>query len=118
MLCSIDLNTKVTEQLEDRDLMADSAKIVERLQQFAGEADIAHPGALDDPSCHMTRMPDDLKDVRKRRILRHRVYYTGNHHLCHYVVVYIKPFKKSGTDDDDDKVFQKRLINLLATNQG
>ena len=114
MLCSICLKPPVSEQLADKQLLDDSEMIKKRLFQFASEADTTSPGALDDPSCHMKRMPDELKELRKKGIGRHRVYYTGNHRACNYDVVLIKPFKKAGTDDDDDRAFQRRLINILA----
>ena len=91
--------------------------IKKRLIHCAKEANRDTPGALDDLSCHMTRMPDQLKEINKKRIGRHRVFYTGTHQTCRYNVIFIKPFKKSGADDDDDRNFQQRLINLLANNK-
>lgn len=88
--------------------------IKKRLVQFANEANKTNPGALDDLSCHIKDMPDQLKEMRKKRIGRHRVYYTGIHKDCRYDVMFIKPFKKSGTDDEDEKVFQQRLVKLLS----
>jgi hypothetical protein len=108
----------VTDQLDGKQLRGDSYMIKKRLVQFANKADIEIPGALDDLSCHMKRMPDPLKEIKKKRIGSHRVYYTGAYQNCRYDVVFIKPFKKSGTDDDDDKVFQQRLANLLANTGG
>ncbi len=113
-MCSIYLDPNFTVQLDSKQLRDKSKKIKKRLFQFADEADRERPGALDDLSCHMTRRPDSLKEVKKKRIGRHRVFYTGTHRDCRYDVVYIKPFKKSGTDDDDDQDFQNRLINLLT----
>lgn len=65
----------------------------------------------------MKRMPPELKAIRKQRIGRHRVYYTGSHHDCKYNVVHIKSFKKYGTDDDDDKAFQRYLASVLITDK-
>ena len=89
--------------------------IERRLTQFAGEADATNAGALDDPSCHMKRMPEDLRAIRKKGVGRHRVYFTGSHHACRYDVVHIKFFKRTGEDDDDDRAFQQYLIRMLGT---
>ncbi len=86
-----------------------------RLLQFAGEADMENAGALDDLSCHMKRMPEDLRAIRKKRIGRHRVYYTGTHHACKYEVVFVKFFKTTGEDDDDNRTFQLYLAKILGT---
>ena len=88
--------------------------IRKKLYRFADEADTETPGALDEPSCSMTRMPEALKEIKKKTVGRHRIYYTGTHHACRYEVVFIKAFKQTGKDDDDNRTFQGRLINILG----
>ena len=82
--------------------------IEKRLIQFAQEASIAVSGGLD--IAPMKRMPSDLQDARKITIGRHRVYYTGHHTQCSYTSFFIKEFKKTGVNDEDDSRFQKALI--------
>jgi len=114
-LCSVYLKKKANKQLKSNELRGDSKMIRTRLSQVAGEANTDTPGLLDNPSCHMTRWSiDELKEVRKYHIGDHRIYFTGSHHACRYDIIYLKAFKKYGTDDDDNKEFQKRLINLLS----
>ncbi len=112
ILCSVHFKATAAAQLEQ--LMGGSELIKNRLGHFANVANKETPGALDDPATHRKRMPDLLKETRKKRIGRHRIYYSGNHQGCRYDVFYIKLFKKSGTDDEDDPKFQKRLIRLLS----
>jgi len=108
-MCSISSNTVANKQLKDLELSHDKVMIEKRLFCFANEANTDTPGALDRPQTHMKRMPIDLKDVRKITIGRHRIYFTGHHSRCSYDVIYIKKFKKTGVDDDDDRNFQKKL---------
>jgi hypothetical protein len=103
----------VDEQLTDLEHSGDREMIERRLFNFAKEADTNTPAILDDPRCHMQRMPEDLKNIRKITIGRHRIYYIGYHTQCSYSVFYIKKFKKTGRDDDDDKAFQKKLTKIL-----
>jgi hypothetical protein len=84
--------------------------IEKRLFQFALEADVNRRGGLDNPAYLMKRMPDELRDVRKITIGRHRVYFHGKHTDCNYHAFYIKSFKKTGVDDEDDRSHQNRLI--------
>ncbi len=88
--------------------------IERRLFQFANEADINKPGGLDNPALAMKRMPDDLRDVRKIRIGRHRVYFIGHHQQCRFHAFYIKSFKKTGVDDEDDPKHQRKLSGALV----
>jgi len=84
--------------------------IEKRLFQFARDADVNRRGGLDNPALIMKRMPEDLKDVRKITIGRHRVYFTGHNTQCSYKAIYVKLFKKTGVDDEDDPKHQKQLI--------
>jgi len=61
-------------------------------------------------------MPEALREIRKRRVGYHRLYYTGHHTNCYYDTCYLLTFKKSDskTELDDDKIFQSHLINALA----
>lgn len=113
-MCSISLSSFADGQLASKQLRDDNKKIKRRLFRLASEADTNNPGALDSVSHHMQRMPDELKDIRKIAIGRHRAYYKGSHHACSYEVILFKAFKKSGTDDNDDITFQQRLINILS----
>ena len=115
-MCSVYLKKKANKQLKSKELRGESKMIRTRLSQVAGEADTNTPGLLDAPACHMARWStvEELKEVRKYQIGDHRIYFTGNHHACRYDIVHIKAFKKYGTDDDDSKDFQKRLINILS----
>ncbi|MCA1612591.1 MAG: hypothetical protein LC800_00250 [Acidobacteria bacterium] len=88
--------------------------IEKRLGTMAGEANETTSGGLDIPETSMTRMPTDLRDVRKKRIGRHRVFYTGYHTLCSYRSFYLKVFKKNDRDREDDAAFQAILRHALT----
>jgi len=109
-VCSININNSADETLRCLSLK-DREMIVKRLSHFAEEASLENRGALD--ISPPTRFTGDLKPVKKIRIGRHRVYYTGSHTQCTYNAVHIKKFKKSGVDDEDDKRFQKALIKAM-----
>nr|CBX30590.1 unknown protein [uncultured Desulfobacterium sp.] len=108
-MCSISVNSITDEQLQMLEHSGDKNMIEKRLYEYAKEANIQTPSTLDLPKCHMSRMPSDLKDIRKVRIGRHRVYFTGYHTECSYNVFYIKKFKRSGQNDEDNRQFQKIL---------
>ena len=116
-MCSISKNATVDEQLSELERSSDREMIERRLFNFAQEANIEDPGALDNNSCHMKRMSADLRQVRKKRIGRHRIFFTGHHTNCTYRVVYIKAFKKNGVDAEDDKRFQNKLIRILGESE-
>lgn len=112
-MCSITINATVEEQLigigrRDKDMVEG------RLGRMAGEANVNSSGGLDTPDTHMRRMPAALRDARKKRIGRHRVYYTGFHVQCTYRSFYIKANKKDDVDREDDRSFQDILIRALA----
>lgn len=111
-MCSISTNATFNEGLKD--IGGDKKTIIERLFNFANEADVGRPGALDKPANHMHSMPPALRDVRKERIGRHRIYYTGHHNQCSYRAFYIKTFKKDDVDTERDKAFQERLKRVLS----
>jgi hypothetical protein len=108
-VCSISTSRIADELLAALERAGDRQMIERRLYNFAKEADLQTPAMLDKSQTHMRRMPQDLKNVRKITIGRHRIYYIGHHTQCSYKVFYIKKFKQSGKDDDDDKRFQKIL---------
>lgn len=112
-MCSITTNATVDGQLKGIGA-SDTRMIERRLSTFAGEANENTPGGLDTPDTHMMRMPEELREIRKKRVGRHRVYYKGHHSQCSYHAFYIKIFKKKGVDQEDNKVFQERLERALA----
>jgi hypothetical protein len=109
-VCSVLTNPTIDEQLASLERSGDRAMIEKRLFEFAREADVTQRGALDNPAHAMKRMPEELAGARKIRIGRHRVYFTGSHLHCSYHAFYIKEFKKTGVNDEDDRRHQKRLI--------
>lgn len=113
-MCSISTNRTVDQELQQLERSDDRRMIEQRLFRFADEANATQMGVLDSLINSMRRMPDDLKDIRKIRIGRHRVYYTGYHTQCSYHTFYIKSFKKTGVNDEDDKRFQDKLRRALT----
>ena len=113
-MCSISKNTIAETQLTELERSNDRRMIEGRLFQFASEADTQHPGALDTLKCHMRRLPQDLRHIRKKQIGRHRIFFTGYHTRCAYQVYYIKMFKRSGVNDEDDQRFQNKLRQALG----
>ncbi len=111
-MCSITTNATVDQQLEHLELSNNRQMIEKRLIDFAREASPECRGALDVAGMH--GFPADLKEVRKKQIGRHRVYYTGFHKQCNYHTFYIKEFKRTGVDDDSDRHFQNRLRSALS----
>ena len=111
-MCSISINATVDAQFGILDSKK-RTKLKKRLFLLADEAGIDESGALDDPSCHIRRMPSELRKIRKKTFGRHRLYYTGFHKQCSYNVFYLKANKKTGVDDDDSKTFQKKLRRAL-----
>lgn len=87
----------------------DRKMIEKRMFQFASGANTREPGHLDMPQHHMKDMPSDLKAARKMTVGRHRVFWEGHHSNCSYRMFYVKPFKKTGTQDEHDKRFQATL---------
>lgn len=116
-MCLIGVNTIADRQLSDLEASGDKDMIEKRMFCFANEAGVGKPGALDGPNCHMKRMPPELRHIRKRQIGRHRVFYTGDFNQCNYLIFYIKKFKKSGVDEEDDRGFQGLLIRFLQQQQ-
>jgi hypothetical protein len=116
-LCSISINESVREQLNQLVGSNDRDMIEKRLFRFAKEANPANPGAFDAPGTRIRRLPRELREIRKKRIGRHRIYYKGHHRLCAYQTIHIKIHKKDGVDEEDDKQFQKLLIARLTDKQ-
>lgn len=116
-MCSISINEAVRNQLDELVRSDDRDMIQKRLYTFAKEANLENPGALDTPSTLMRRLPQELREVRKKQIGRHRIYYKGHHKLCAYQTIHIKIHKKDGVDDEDDRRFQRILLRRLAEPQ-
>jgi len=112
-MCSISINATVENQLEKLGSKKARKKFKTRIFRLADEADVDNSGALDDPSTHMTRMPPELREIRKKTIGRHRLYFTGFHKQCSYHAFYLKVNKRTGVDDDDNKIFQNKLYSAL-----
>jgi hypothetical protein len=108
-VCSIGVNRAADKKLTELSLSRDGQMIQKRMFEFANDSDIERAGVLDQPKCHMTRMPPDLRHIRKKQIGRHRIFYIGNYNQCSYLIFFIKEFKKSGVQDEDDRGFQRLL---------
>jgi hypothetical protein len=112
-VCSLNLNRTFSEQLE----ASGNREFVERrLSALAFEADTEKAGPLDDPGTHRQRMPPALRNIRKKRIGRHRIWYSGHHSNCFYTPCYLVENKQGDdrTEQDDNKDFQEHLKNALA----
>lgn len=96
-------------QLDELGRSDDKDMIEARLYNFAKESTVEKPSMLDSTKCHIRRMPRDLRNIRKITIGRHRVYFTGHHTQCSYTAFYIKMFKRSGENDEDNQRFQRIL---------
>lgn len=105
-MCSISTNKTTDKQLCELERSGNREMIEKRLYNFAKESSVQCPAILDAPQCHIRRMPDDLRDIRKITIGRHRIYFIGHHTQCSYKVFYIKAFKQSGKNDEDSRRFQ------------
>ncbi len=114
-MCSLTINKTFDEQLKE--IPSDRKMIERRLTEMAFEADLNKSGGLDATDTHIQRMPPDLKQIRKKRIGRHRVYYIGFHTQCSYTSIFIKIYKKKGVDDDDAASFQEKLSRALISPQ-
>jgi hypothetical protein len=108
-VCSIGVNRVADQKLTELRSSGNGDMIEKRMFEFAADSDIDRPGVLDHAKCHMTRMPPDLRHIRKKQIGRHRIFYTGNFNQCSYLIFFIKEFKKSGIQDEDDRGFQRLL---------
>jgi hypothetical protein len=111
-VCSITINNTVDQQLAGLVADNDNVMIEQRLIALAREASLTQSGPLD--VAGLTRMPPELKTLRKKRIGRHRVFYVGHHTKCTYHALYVKEFKRFGKNDEDDRKFQKALARALA----
>ncbi len=112
-MCWATINNFVDRQIEDLRRSGDRRLIEGKLFRFAAEANERQPGALDNPACSMKGWPLDLRGVKKYRIGRHRVFYTGSHHQCEYRVIYIKKFKKDDKEGEHDPRLHDKLRRRL-----
>ena len=111
-MCSLTINATADGILGGHN-EKDKKMIEKRMIAFAKEASVEKSGALDIST--LKRMPEELKDLRKWTIGRHRVYYVGHHTRCNYRIIHIKSFKKTGVDDENDKHFQNALAKIIDT---
>lgn len=109
-MCSALSSPSADECLSELDRKA-RAKLEERIADFAADANPEKAGALDRAPMH--DMPDELRGVKKQRVGRHRVYYTGHHAECSYTLHYVKLNKKDDVDPEHDKAFQGKLAKAL-----
>jgi hypothetical protein len=112
-VCSIAANHIADSQLTDLKSSGDDKRIEKKLNNFAGDSNIAKAGYLDASAHHLQRMPADLRHIRRIRAGRHRVFYSGHHTQCSYLVFFIKEFKKKGVNDEDNYNFQRLLASTL-----
>lgn len=112
-VCSLTFNTTAEEQLARLERSADRDFVEGRLKDYAFEASVEIAGALDNPTCHMKGMPQDLKDIRKVKVGRHRVYFTGHHSKCTYDIRFIKVHKKDDKLEENRRSFQETLKRMI-----
>jgi len=112
-MCSISINSTVDNQLNTLGDAKKREKFKKRVFRLADEAKTDIRGVLDLTNCHMKRMPRDLRHIRKTNIGRHRLFFSGYHTQCRYVAFYLKLFKQSGVNDEDDKAFHNILQRAL-----
>ncbi len=112
-MCSISLNKTADEGLAALDDAGQRERFERKLFHLAQEANKDTKGALDNVA-PMKRLPSELRRTRRFKSGRTRVYFTGQHCDCEYRVFYVKTMKKAGTDDEDHRRFQQRLIRALT----
>lgn len=111
-MCSLLINKTADSQLNS--LPAKHKQGIEKkFSNFAGDSNVAKPGILDLPENHLHSLPSDLKDIRRRRSGRHRVFYVGNFSACSFRICFIKEFKKKGVNDEHDSSFHDILKTAL-----
>lgn len=119
-MCSLTLSEAFDNQLTH--LGGAEAPFIERnMAERAHGAGRNQAGVLDSPDTRLRRgFAEDLRDVgvRKERIGRHRVYFTGTHEDCNYTAFFVKSFKRGDDDavDDNNPNFHAVLQNALDTN--
>lgn len=109
-MCSLTINNPADEILKS--LNNKNVNMIEsRMISSAQDSKVQKRGVLD--VAPMKRTPADLREMRKKEIGRHRVYYTGHHTNCTYQIIYVKINKKSGVQDDDDPRFRRLLASVI-----
>ena len=79
---------------------------------YAKNSTVQRKGALDD--IHPTaRWDGELKEVKKKRVGRHRVYFIGFHTRCTYKIVHVKVWKKTDVDEEDDPNFKRYISKVM-----
>lgn len=112
-MCLILVNNIVNQQLDELEQSNDKSTIEKRLYEYAKIANKEQPGPLDLPKNRIKYMSEDLREVRKHRIGKHRVFYVGHHTQCSYTAFFIKKFKKSDKDQEGSTRFQNKLRRAL-----
>jgi hypothetical protein len=107
-VCSLLTNGTADSQLDSLPKKHKEA-IEKKFSEFAGDSTLSKPGILDSPANHLHGLPPDLKDVRRMHAGRHRVFYKGFFSQCSFTLFYVKMFKKTGVNDENDSAFHKML---------
>jgi mRNA-degrading endonuclease RelE of RelBE toxin-antitoxin system len=109
MGCSVDWKPDAFKQL-NRLRPADRSRIAGSISDYARD----YPAEiLDHPR---TRLRSWRPDVGRKRFGSHRVFYMGRACRCHYDMIWIKLFKKDGTDDENDPGFREIVENAAKKN--
>ena len=94
-MCSLTLSEFLDTQLTL--LGGREAPFIERnMTSRAHGASRTNKGVLDSPDTNLRRGFDEnlrAAGVRKERVGRHRVYFTGTHEDCNYTAFFVKSFK-------------------------
>ncbi|MGI9105028.1 MAG: hypothetical protein ACR2G4_02140 [Pyrinomonadaceae bacterium] len=115
-VCLITINKEVDKQLGLLKHSGDKVDVEDKLKKLATEANTTQSGALDTPDCllHGEGWSGNLADVRRKRVGRHRVFFVGHHTRCSYRTLYIKMYKKTGVEDENDPALQEKIKGLLG----
>jgi len=112
-VCSLLTNTTADRNLKNLP-KKDAASIEKKFAMFAGNSNVETPGILDQPANHLHVLPHDLKDVRRHRSGRQRVFYIGNFSQCSFTIIFVKEFKKKGKNDEADLSLHNLLRNAIG----
>lgn len=103
-MCSLTVTEYLASQLVN--IGPAQAKFIEdNMSRHAWAANIETPGILDRESNHLQAgFAVDLRQagIRKQRIGRHRIFYTGQHTECNYSAFFVKSYKKKDDNQRDD----------------
>lgn len=113
-MCLILVNSVADQALNSLQKSSDKYMIERRMYDFADVANKQVEGPLDKTANRLRYSPPDLRGIRKQRVGRHRVFYTGHHSQCSYDVFFVKKFKKNDKEHEGSKRFQNRLRQALS----